>query len=784
MNPESPKNNRTVLVVCCLLVVAVAVVFGQTVRHDFVNYDDQAYVYENPQVSQGLTATTFTWSFTAFCGGNWHPLTLLSHAIDSQLYGTQNAAGHHLTNVVLHAAVVVLLFIILWRMTGNLWPSVFVAAVFAVHPLRVESVAWIAERKDVLSGLFFMLTLAAYLNYVRRPFSRARYLLVAVLFALGLMAKPMLVTLPFVLLLLDYWPLRRLTLLGDCPNFRPSENGTVPFDAAADSPSAGGLRPYWNRLRSSVCWRVVAEKIPLFALAALSCVATMLAQRDAMAALDVAPLSLRIGNALVAYIAYIKLFFLPTGLAVLYPYPYDGLPLWQVLASAAVLVGISLATWLGRRRLPYLFVGWFWYLGMLVPVIGLVQVGGQALADRYTYLPQIGLCIAIAWGAAGLAVAWPYRRWAFAAASLLIVAALMAGAFRQTAYWRDSLTLWQRALDCTEENSVAHNNYGMALIKNQHVEEAVGQFQKATSISPNFTMPVNNLISSLKASGQYDEAIAAQQKAQLLPHLAAIDHYRQALKIDPTSFYAHNNLGNSLVACGRFDEAVAEYRKALKLKEDYAPAHNNLANILLKQNKIDEALAQFRRSIELDPRSAKAHNNIGVILAKKGQMDDAVDQFQEALAIDPNFAAAHDNLGVVLCQQGKIADAMKHWEIMVKIQPNNVRAVNRLAWAMATHSEASVRNPAVAVELAHWAVQLSRNLDPVPLNTLAAAYARDGQYAKATRAANEALALATRQKDQPLADSIKDKIALYKANTPYQETLTPAPSPHVPSPGK
>ena len=774
MNQESPKTVQIVWAVCCLLVVAVAVVFGQTLRHDFVNYDDQAYVYENPQTSQGLTKETITWSFTAYCAGNWHPLTLLSHALDCQLYGTEHPGGHHLTNVAIHAAVVILLFLILWRMTGNLWPSAFVAAVFAIHPLRVESVAWVAERKDVLSGLFFMLTLAAYLNYVRHPFSLARYLLVAVLFALGLMAKPMLVTLPFVLLLLDYWPLGRLSAT--------SGTGRMPPDASAlsDSPPANGSR-LWQRLRFSFSRQVAAEKIPLFALAAASCVATSLAQREAMAALDIAPLSMRIGNALVSYVAYLGQFFYPAGLAVFYPYSYDGLPTWKVVGAAVLLGCICLAALLGRRRFPYLFVGWFWYVGMLVPVIGLVQVGGQAMADRYTYLPQIGLCIALAWGAANVAVAWPYRRWAYGAASVLIVVGLMVCSFRQTMVWRDSLTLWKRALDCTDENSVAHNNYGMALVKDQHVEEALDQFQQATSISPNQALPVNNLIDALKSRGKYDEAIAAQENARLAPHLAAIAHYREAMKIDPSSFYVHNNLGNSLAACGQFAEAIAEYREALRLKEDYASAHNNLANILLKLGRIDEAFTEYQRAIELDPRSAKSHNNIGVILAKRGQSDAAVAEFQNALAIDPKFASAHDNLGVVLTQQGKTAEAMTHWKEMVKLQPTNLRAVNQLAWLMATCPEPSIRNPAEAVELAQWAVQLSHSLDPIPLNTLAAAYARAGQYSKATQAAKEALALATRQKDQPLADSIKNKMALYKAHTPYQEKGGPAPPAPAPS---
>ena len=366
MTDENPRTNWcTVSVVCCLLALAVAVVFGQTVQHDFINFDDDVYVYNNPHIAHGLTGHALAWSFSTFHASNWHPLTWLSHALDCQLYGAHNAAGHHLTNVALHAAVAVLLLLLLWQMTGDLWPSAFVAAVFALHPLRAESVAWVSERKDLLCGLFFILTLAAYVHYVRHPFAWGRYLLVLGAFALGLMAKPMLVTLPFLLLLLDYWPLGRMSAL---------------------------------ELSSPKTWRgLVVEKIPLLALAAASCAVTPLAQRQAMIPMDVVPLSARIANAVVAYVAYIGQFFYPAGLAVFYPYPSEGLPAWKVVLGMVVLVIVSAVALLGRRRMPYLFVGWFWYLGMLVPVIGLMQVGSQAMADRYTYLPQIGLCVALAW---------------------------------------------------------------------------------------------------------------------------------------------------------------------------------------------------------------------------------------------------------------------------------------------------------------------------------------------------------------------------------------------------
>jgi protein O-mannosyl-transferase len=513
---------------CGFLLLAVALVFGRTVGHEFVNIDDGPYVYDNPVVLKGLTLEGFRWAFTTGHASNWHPLTWLSHMLDCQFYGLQ-PGGHHLTSVLLHGATVVVLFLVLWRMTGLLWRSAFVAAVFAVHPLRAESVAWVAERKDVLSGLFFVLTLWAYAGYARRPFSPVRYLTVAALFALGLMAKPMLVTLPFVLLLLDYWPLGRI------------------------GPAAG--RPF------SFPWPVVAEKLPLLALTALSCAATFWAQGGAIATIDAIPISSRIANALVSFVAYIGSFFYPEGLAVFYPLQAGSLPTGKVAASTLTLAGISAAALVWRRRFPYLFVGWFWYVGMLVPVIGLLQVGSQSMADRYTYLPQIGLCLSVTWGGAQLAASGRYRRRACVAVSAAVVLILMGLGWRQTSYWRNSETLWIHTLDCTADNYEAHNSLGNVLTERGQFDAAIPHYQKALEIKPNYAAAHYNLGVVLSERGQNDAAVA---------------HYLKALEIKPNYAEAHNNLGTALAERGQIDAAIAHFQKALEINPDYAGARDNL----------------------------------------------------------------------------------------------------------------------------------------------------------------------------------------------------------------
>jgi len=612
------------LAVCGFLILAVIAVFGQTIGHDFVNYDDDEYVYENRHVRGGLTGAGTAWAIATYHSFNWHPLTWLSHMLDCQLYDLR-PGGHHLTNEFLHAAAAILLFLALRRMTGALWPSAWVAAVFAVHPLRVESVAWVAERKDVLSGLFFMLTLWLYARYVERPASWRRYLLVVASFVLGLTAKPILVTLPFVLLLLDYWPLGRL---GPPQSTGQEDETSLP---RPDRPLV----------------RLVVEKIPLFVLAAASCMVTLAAQCDAMRSLELVSPAGRITNAAVAYVTYLGKMFCPTGLAVPYLLPKGPPPVWEVVSAVTVILAISTAAFAARRKCPYLLFGWFWYLGTLAPVIGLVQVGDQAMADRYTYLTQIGLYTTIASGATHLAGCWPDLRWLFAAVSALIVAGLMVCAWQQTQRWRDSTTLFTHTLDCTSQNYIAHNNLGLALARRGEVDEAIVQYRKALEFEPDYVVAHINLGTALASHGRFDEAIA---------------HCRRALEIQPDYVEAHNNLGNALAGCGRVDEAIGHYRKVLEVKPDDAVTHYNLGNAFADCGRVNEAIAHYRKALEIEPEYVGAHNNLGLALAGRGQVDEAIGHYRKALEIKPDDLVAHYNLGVALARRGEVDEAIAHYQ--------------------------------------------------------------------------------------------------------------------------
>jgi protein O-mannosyl-transferase len=588
--PPAVDRPYAVLGICGLLVLAVVLVFGRTARHEFVNLDDKDYVYENPHVLGGLTIGAVRWSLTNSYSANWHPLTWISHMADWQFYGDQ-AGGHHVTSVVLHAAAVVWLFLVLLRMTGGLWPSTVAAAIFAVHPQHVESVAWVAERKDVLSGLLFVATLAAYVRYATRP-GWGRYAIVVLCYALGLAAKPMLVTLPFVLLLLDFWPLGRVSGTRRVPS---QVSGTRRVPLAAEEPT---------QTAHGVCL-ILIEKLPLFVLSAASCAVTIWAQGQVAAFRAGGGLAWhwRAGNAAVSYAAYLAQALWPAGLAVYYPHPGSKLPPWQVLVATGVLLGISAACIAWARKRPYLIVGWLWYLGMLVPVIGLVQVGAQGRADRYMYLPQIGLSLMVVWGAADLAKSisgWRWQRLVCGAAAGGVVLLLAGCAWRQTAYWHDSAALWNHTLKCTANNHYAHNNLGNVLIAAGLVDDARRHYERAVKINPDYAEAHNNLARVLERLGQSDDAIG---------------HYQEALSLNPDDPITCNNVGAVLLGRGRLAEAEEFFRKAAKINPDYAEAHHNLGLALRLQGKPAEAVGQLREAVVLRPNHVSMLKQLAWALA-------------------------------------------------------------------------------------------------------------------------------------------------------------------------
>ena len=565
-----------------ILITAVLLVYWQVGDHEFINYDDNAYITDNAQVQKGLTSKGIIWAFTTSHTGNWHPLTWISHMLDCELYGL-NPKGHHLTNVLFHMANAILLFVVLRWMTGAIWRSGLVAALFALHPLHVESVAWAAERKDVLSTFFWMLTMVAYVHYVNRPGGK-RYLLVLITFSLGLMAKPMLVTLPFVLLLLDYWPLNRFN-----PRAVPGsvEDQPLGFRSSGDD--------------KSPILKAVMEKTPLFLMSLFSCVVTVMAQQEAgaISTLEIVPFKLRIANGLVSVVAYMGKMIWPQDLAVFYPHPVSDLQIWKpVVAGLFLLILSTVALWVAQRC-RYVLVGWLWYLGTLVPVIGLVQVGEQAMADRYTYVPLIGLFIVVVWGFADLVKGWRSRRWVVSVSAAVMVLALMAGSWLQVAHWKNSVRLFKHALDATSNNYVAHYTLGNAL-----------------ALQGNLT--------------------------------GSVSHYNKALQIHPNFAEAHNNLGNALALQGNLTGAISHYNKALQINPDHAEAHRNLAVGLDRQGRHQEAIQHYAEVLRISPHDAQSHNNLGVALAEQGRLKEAVAHFTEALRIDPNFKEAQRNLDLSL----------------------------------------------------------------------------------------------------------------------------------------
>jgi Flp pilus assembly protein TadD len=637
--------HRLSLVICLFLATATIVTFWQVRDHGFVDYDDFQYVVENPHVQSGLTWEGVIWAFTTTYMSNWHPLTWLSHMTDCQIYG-MNAGGHHFTNLLFHVANTLFLFIALKRMTKALWRSAFVAAVFALHPLHVESVAWVAERKDILSTLFWMLTMLTYVLYVECP-GYVRYSLVLLSFTLGLMAKPMLVTLPFVLLLLDYWPLQRVRMKG-------SKEG--------DKPQS--YTPNNNPDQKRILFRLIGEKAPFFLLAAASSVVTFLAQQSggSVRSLDVLPIQIRVANAVISYIAYIGKMIWPSKLAVFYP--HTGMPpTWQIAVATLLLACISvLVTWIARRS-PYALVGWLWYLGTLVPVIGLVQVASLSMADRYTYVPLIGLFIIIGWSFHEVVARRPYRRVVSGTSIGALLVALIICSRMQVRHWRNSVSLFQHTVDVTTDNYYPQYILGKALARQGKLDEAISNYAKALQMAPSYAEVYFSLGVALAEQGKLEEAIS---------------NYAKALHIKPNYAESLNSLGFALARQGRFQEAISRYSEALRIRPDYASAHNNLGIALAEQGRLEEAISNYSNAIRTRPTFAEAHNNLGVALARQGNLDEAIGHFSKAVRIQSDYAEAHNNLGVALARQGKSDKAFGHFSEAVRIKPDYSQASNNL----------------------------------------------------------------------------------------------------------
>jgi tetratricopeptide (TPR) repeat protein len=621
------------------LIAITLFVYASVRRFEFVNWDDPQYITENANVLGGLTWQSATWALTTAASPYWHPVTWLSHLLDIRLYGL-DAGAHHVTNLVLHIANSLLLFGVFRSMTNAAGASAFVAAVFAVHPLHVESVAWVTERKDVLSTGFLLLTIAAYVAYVRRP-RWQNYVLVLALYTLALMSKPMVVTLPFVLLLLDVWPLER---------------------------------GRWTRL--------IVEKIPLLTLAVATGVATLVVQSrvGAVAGLDALPLQARISNAAVADVIYIWKTIWPTNLAAFYP--YRPVATVSVLVALLALLGASVAAIRFRRRAPYLLTGWFWYVITVAPVIGLMQAGEQSWADRFTYVPMIGLLIIVSWGIPRLLTGTNVTR-DLPVAALVIICALAVTARAQVAHWSDSLSLWQHAARVTDGNYVAYEKLGEAFRDRGQLEDARDNYARAMALappgSPKYAAIIcNNLGLILTRQGRTDEAAA---------------QFAAAVRFNPGFAEAQGNLGNALASAGRLAEATEHYRAAVRLKPDFTEARVGLGSALLSQGQTSEAITHYWEALRIKPNIAEAYNGLGAALALQGEVDRAMNEYEKALQLRPDLATAHYNVAMLLIKRNRLDEARRHLQDALKSDPGYAPAQQALAQLSAIAGRTPARTP-------------------------------------------------------------------------------------------
>jgi tetratricopeptide (TPR) repeat protein len=592
-----PASRGKIISICILLSMLVWLAFWPVLNNDFTSYDDPDYVTANVHVQQGLTLENIKWAFSSTEAYNWHPLTWLSHMADWQFFGPK-PWGHHLTNLLLHTANTVMVFLVIGRMTKTVWRSFFVAAMFGLHPMHVESVAWVSERKDVLSTFFGLLTLLAYVRHVKRgtgSFHSICYWLALVSFALSLMSKPMLVTLPCILLLLDYWPL--------------------------------------ERLKCKSVLSLLVEKVPFLLLAAIVSAITFIVQKKSGAMVTL-PLYFRAENALVSYCRYLGKLFWPVKLSVFYPFPYHW-PAVTVLCAFFLLAGISIFVFMMRHEYPYLLVGWLWFAGTLVPVIGLVQVGVQSMADRYSYVPAIGVFLSLTWSAYELMKRWGHGIALSIAALVIFICIVLTR--QQVGNWSDGEKLFRHAMMVTKNNPgnnyVAYYNLGIALLNKDRLDEAIQQLEISIKLNPNYARAHNNMGIALEKKGLLNQAIGECQ---------------QAVKLDPNYADAYNNLGVALGKNGQSNEAVSALQESARLRPDSVDIHYNLGNVLARDGRLDEAINQYQEALKLNPDDTDVHNNLGIVLYRKGRLDEAINQFQEALKLEPNRIETHQNLNIAM----------------------------------------------------------------------------------------------------------------------------------------
>lgn len=688
--------------VCLFIVVLTISTYWQLPSHNFLNLDDNKYITQNSHIQQGITPENFYWAFNFVDIAYWHPITWIFHMLFFQFFG-MNPSMHHLMNLFLHIANSLLLFFVFNRMTGSLWKSAFIAALFALHPLNVESVAWASELKNVLSTLFWMLTILFYARYAERP-NFYRYLIIIFVFTMGLMAKPMLVTLPFVLLLLDYWPLNRLKITqssGMLDNFSQS---------AASVP------------KSSRVLGLILEKIPFIFLSVFCIYLSSLSVKRPGVIISTAmvPMKLRIANALISYVTYLKKMVWPYHLGVFYPYP-KVIPIWEVGGAALFLVCLTFWAFLWIKKKPYLAVGWLWYIGTLVPVIGLVQVGlWPAIADRFAYVPLIGLLTSIVWGISDLIGRWRCKKMISASICIVIILAFAITTYSQNRYWTNNITLFKHTLDVTKDNAIAHQKLGEALSVQGKTDEAAMQFY-------------------------------------------------EALRITPSLIGANLNLGVILREQGKFDKAIEYFSKVTQLSPGSADGYYEIAVTMEKKGNFDAAIRYYSKALQIKPDAARIHNNLGVVLARQNNEKEAIFQLHEALGDYPNYTLAHYNLGKIYINQRNIEKAILEFKKSLHLNPNMPEALYNLSWILATHEEEKYRNGEKAIKFAKNLCKITMYTQPLAFDALAAAYAETGNFDDAVQTAQKGLQLALLKGPDELVSGLKERLQLYKARKPYRQ---------------